>query len=67
MPPEALDRIVEVDVRIAPIQQLPKLIAGVNTTADENHPSLEASGRHLVFQRTDAADGTKRARYPSHL
>ena len=34
------------------------LPSGVNTAANELHPSMDASGRHLVFQRT-AADGSR--------
>jgi hypothetical protein len=36
------------------------LPAGVNTTADELHPSISADGSRLVFQRRDSATGTER-------
>jgi len=34
------------------------LPAGVNTPADETHPSISSNGRRLTFQRSDAAAGT---------
>ena len=36
------------------------LPAGVNTVADELHPSISRDGRRLVFQRLDRAAGTTR-------
>jgi WD40-like Beta Propeller Repeat len=32
------------------------LPAGVNTPAEENHPSISADGRRLAFERRDGAD-----------
>jgi hypothetical protein len=44
---------VSTDTRLA-------LPAGVNTAADEDHPSISADGRRLAFERRDHAAGTTR-------
>src|SRR4051794_33856605 len=36
------------------------LPAGINTTADERHPSISQDGRRLAFERRDSAAGTVR-------
>ncbi|MGZ4226926.1 MAG: hypothetical protein ACXVFQ_16335 [Solirubrobacteraceae bacterium] len=36
------------------------LPAGVNTTANENHPTISTDGRRLAFERRDHAAGTDR-------